>query len=197
MRLWSFNRFLSLLAIFVFVPQMSAIDLRPTHMSCQSGGGMGVVSLGTGWNYGSHRRWGTDIFIGLVPKYNSSSAKVSLPFKENFIPWHIRVNDNFSLEPLTSSIYFTTLISEKVWSHLPERYSHGYYMLPTKIRANISLGQRLKWHLPYKSGTVESISAYYEIGTCDIYVLSAAGNREIKFHELLQLCIGVRINFNR
>lgn len=197
MRLWSFNRFLSLLAIFVFVPQMSAIDLRPTHMSCQSGGGMGVVSLGTGWNYGSHRRWGTDIFIGLVPKYNSSSAKVSLAFKENFIPWHIRVNDNFSLEPLTSSIYFTTLISEKVWSHLPERYSHGYYMLPTKIRANISLGQRIKWHLPQKASLLDSISAYYEIGTCDIYVLSAAGNSEVRFHELLQLCIGVRINFKR
>lgn len=43
----------------------------------------------------------------------------------------------------------------------------------------------------------KSISAYYEIGTCDIYVLSVAGNSEIKFHELLQLCIGVRINFNR
>ena len=197
MRLWRFRNLLCILTVFAVIPRMSAIDLRPTHMSCQSGGGMGVVSMGTGWKYGSHRRWETDLFIGLVPKYDSSSAKVSFAVKENFVPWDIHLKHNFSLEPLTTSIYFTTLISDKVWDHLPERYSHGYYILPTKIRANISLGQRLKWRLPHKSSVVESVSAYYEIGTCDIYVLSAAGNSEIKFHELLQLCIGIRINFNR
>lgn len=185
------------MVIFVNAPRMSAIDLRPTHVSCQSGGGMGAVSVGTGWKYGSNSRWETDFFIGLVPKYDSGAAKVSFAVKENFVPWNIHLKHNFSLEPLTTSIYFTTLISDKVWTRLPERYSHGYYILSTKIRANISLGQRLKWHLPHNSGTVESISAYYEIGTCDIYILSAAGNSEIKFHELLHLCIGVRINFNR
>lgn len=197
MRLWSFRNLICMTILFVIAPRISAIDLRPTHVSCQSGGGMGAVSVGTGWKYGSHLRWETDLFIGFVPKYDSGSAKVSLALKENFIPWHIQIKRNFSVEPLTASLYFTTLISDKVWVHLPERYSHGYYILPTKIRANISLGQRLKWYLPHKRGRVESISAYYEIGTCDIYVLSAAGNSEIKFHELLQLCIGVRINFNR
>lgn len=178
-------------------PRVSAIDLRPSHVSCQTGGGMGAASVGTGWSYGSHRRWETELFVGIVPKYDSGSAKVSLAVKENFVPWNIRLKHNFSLEPLTAGVYFTTLISEKVWAHLPERYAHGYYILPTKIRANLCLGQRLRWHPTRTSGIVDSISAYYEIGTCDIYVLSAAGNSEIKFHELLQLCIGVRVNFRR
>ena len=196
-RSWIFKHLLCSIAVLLFVPQALAIDLRPRHISCQTGGGMGAVSLGTGWKYGRHQRWETDLFIGLVPKYDSSSAKVSFALKENFVPWQIRLNNKITLEPLTSSVYFTTLISDKVWRHLPERYSHGYYILPTKIRANISLGQRMQWMLSQKSSVVESISTYYELGTCDIYVLSAAGNSKIKLHELMQLCIGIRINFNR
>lgn len=197
MKWWSFRWLFCLMAVCYIIPDMSAVDLRPSHVSLQSGGGMGVVSVGTGWRYGSHKRWETDLYFGFVPKYDSGSAKVSMALKENFVPWQLRLNDSFTLEPLTSSIYFTTLISNHVWARLPERYSKGYYMLPTKIRANISLGQRVRWTFPNKSGILESISAYYEIGTCDIYVLSAAGNSEVKFHELLQLCLGVRINFRR
>lgn len=197
MRLWNSKRSFCVIAAFVIIYRMMAVDLRPAHISCQSGGGMGAISVGTGWQYGSHLRWETDLFIGLVPKYDSGSAKVSFALKENFVPWHIRLNHNFTLEPLTSSLYFTTLVSSKVWAHLPERYSKGYYILPTKIRANISLGQRMKWNIPKESSILESITAYYEIGTCDIYVFSAAGNSRIKFHDLLQLCVGMRINFNR
>lgn len=191
---WIFKVLIFLITAFAKIMPVSAVDLRPTQFLCQSGGGMGAVSIGTGWRYGSHLRWETNVFIGIVPKYESASAKVSLALKENFIPWRIGLNDRFTLEPFTASIYFTTLISNQVWSQLPERYSSGYYILPTKIRANISFGQRLKYSLSGKSSILDSISAYYEIGTCDIYLLSAAGNHEIKFHEFLQLCIGLSIN---
>lgn len=194
MRQWNFKVLICMTIVSALIIPVYAVDLRPTQFLCQSGGGMGAVSIGTGWRYGSHLRWETNVFIGIVPKYESASAKVTLALKENFVPWRIGLKDRFTLEPLTASIYFTTLISNQVWSHLPERYSSGYYVLPTKIRANISLGQRLKYSLPGKTGILDSISAYYEIGTCDIYLLSAAGNHEIKFHELLQLCIGLSIN---
>lgn len=197
MRWLSFKRLRSLIAVVALSLQASAIDLRPAHGALQSGGGMGAVSAGIGWCYGSRQSWETDLFVGLVPRYDSQSAKVSLALKENFVPWHIGLGKGFSLEPLTSSIYLTTLVSSKVWLHSPERYPAGYYVIPTRVRANISLGQRIKWRLPRKSGIVESVSAYYEIGTCDIYVLSAVGNSTIGFRDLLQLCIGVRVTFAR
>lgn len=100
-RSWIFKHLLCSIAVLLFVPQALAIDLRPRHISCQTGGGMGAVSLGTGWKYGSHQRWETDLFIGLVPKYDSSSAKVSFALKENFVPWQIRLNNKITLEPLT------------------------------------------------------------------------------------------------
>lgn len=198
MKWYGFKRLLSIVFVFVIFHKADAIDLRPTHVSCQSGGGMGVVSLGIGWCYGSQHRWETDIFLGLVPKYDSESAKVAMALKENFVPWKVNLGMGFMLEPLTSSIYFTTLLNEHVWARLPSRYGEkGYYMLSTKIRANISLGQRLRWEIPGEAGVFDSVSIFYELGTCDIYVLSAAGNSEIKFHELLQLCLGIRLNFRR
>lgn len=177
--------------------ETSAMDLRPAYASCQSGGGMGSISAGTGWKYGSRQRWETEIFCGIVPKHDSSSAKATFAIKENFSPWQIRLNGHLTLEPLTSSLYFTTIINKNFWVRQPDRYPSGYYSLSTKIRTNIALGQRIKLKLPGQSGIPDSISAYYEIGTCDIYALSSAGNKEIKFHERLQLCLGVRIDFRK
>lgn len=197
MRLWNFKYIISLIVILTVIAYAGAIDICPKYVSCQSGGGMGAVSIGTGWKYGGHCQWETELFAGLVPKYDSGSTKVSFALKENFIPWRIRLIRKLSLAPLTTSFYFTTLLCDRVWTRLPQRYPHGYYKLPTKIRANISLGQRIMWSPSMTSCVVESISLYYEIGTCDIYVLSAAGNGNIKPHDLLQLCIGVRIDFKR
>lgn len=195
MKRWSFKRFLCVIAVLAIMPRTPAANLRPDHISCQTGGGMGAATIGTGWSYGNHHRWETELFVGFVPKYDSGSAKVCCALKENFVPWHIKLNDHFTLKPLTTSIYFTTLMNRQVWTRLPERYSSGYYFLPTKIRTNIALGQRIRWTIPKKTSIIDSVSAYYEIGTCDIYVLSAVGNSSFKLHELLQLCLGLRINF--
>lgn len=197
MKSLNFKAFLSVAIILAAMPGTLAIDLRPAYAACQSGGGMGIASAGIGWNYGSKKRWETDIFAGIVPKYDSNSTKVTIAIKENFVPWQIKLKGDFYLEPLTTSIYFTTILSKRFWTRLPDRYSPNYYSLPTKIRINIALGQRLRWQLPKQTGCIDSVSAYYELGTCDIYALSAAGNKELKPSDWLQLCIGIRIYFRK
>jgi len=163
-------------------------------VSLQVGGGMGIVSVGTGWSYGQKQNWETDLYIGLIPKYDSNTAKFTVAIKENFIPWKISVCKRISIEPLTASVYITSVLNNSFWTKQPGKYPQSYYRLPTKLRFNISIGQRLVWKQSEKCKLFDSISAYYEIGTCDIYMLSAFGNKYLKPDDWLFLCLGLRFN---
>lgn len=184
---------LMLILMSVITLKAYSIDLRPAYIGMQSGGGMGIATIGTGWKYGAKKKWRTEILVGLCPKYDSGSAKAIITLKENFVPWKIRLNNTFTLEPLTTSLYYTTIISRRFWGKQPSRYENGYYVIPTKYRLNISLGQCLNIRLPGSTFKGKSITAYYELSTCDIYVLSAIGNKYLKPRDWLQLCIGMRM----
>ena len=53
-------------------------SLIPTHTKLQFAGNMGLLSLGTGWDYGKRNQWETDIFLGFLPKYNSKRNKITM-----------------------------------------------------------------------------------------------------------------------
>ena len=190
-----------LLAVAAFIltalSGLAAVSLVPDYAACQSGGGMGIFSAGPGWRYGSGNRWETEIFLGVVPRHDSKSTKALLALKENFVPWQLSLHRGLALEPLTASLYLTTILSQDFWTRQPQRYPSKYYFLPTRIRINLSVGQRLIWYLPERKGPVKSLAAYYELGTCDIYALSMAGSRELHLSDWMQLCIGIRINFQK
>lgn len=195
MKSWISKFLITFLLVISSALSASPINLLPDYVSLQSGGGMGIATVGTGWQYGKNRHWETDFHLGLIPKYDSDAAKVVFTLKENYIPWRIGFRHRLTLEPLTTSFYLTTVASHKFWARQPDRYPSKYYCLPTKIRFNISLGQRLTWDLPGKPKTIKSLTAYYEIGTCDIYVLNAFGNSYLTPYDYLTLCLGVRMNF--
>ena len=52
-------------------------SLIPTHTKLQFAGNMGLLSLGTGWDYGKRNQWETDIFFGILPKYDSKRDRKS------------------------------------------------------------------------------------------------------------------------
>ena len=43
----------------------------PTHSKIQYAGNMGLLSFGTGWDYGKRNEWETDLLLGFIPKYSS------------------------------------------------------------------------------------------------------------------------------
>lgn len=49
--------------------------LIPTHTKIQFAGNMGLLSFGTGWDYGRRNQWETDVFFGVLPKYDSKRTK--------------------------------------------------------------------------------------------------------------------------
>lgn len=167
--------------------------LIPSYYKIQYAGNMGLLSFGTGWTYGKNRQWETDLFIGFIPKYESDKVKVTLTVKQNFIPWKLDVGKYFSFEPLACGIYLNTILSNQFWVRQPERYPKGYYWFATKLRPNIYIGQRFTFNIsPDKRFIAKAITVFYEISTCDCYILSHIGNSGYPLHDLISLSFGVK-----
>ncbi len=166
--------------------------LVPTHTKIQMYGGMGLVSLGTGWDYGKRSQWETDVFLGIIPRYSSKSAKVTLTLKENYIPWSVYLGKNFSLEPLSTGFYFNTVFSNEFWTREPDRYPKRYYGFSTRLRTHIYLGQRVRWEIPesYRFFS-HSVTFFYELSSCDFYIISAVTNH-LKPKDYLRLSFGLK-----
>ncbi|MGN0054254.1 MAG: hypothetical protein ACI378_09385 [Bacteroides sp.] len=169
--------------------------LIPTHSKIQYAGNMGLLSFGTGWDYGHHNQWETDIFLGFLPKYDSKRTKLTFTVKQNYIPWSLQIKESrFSAEPLSCGLYFNTVFGDEFWVKEPERYPKGYYGFSSKVRTHIFVGQRLTYDIdPRRRYTAKAITLFYEISTCDLYVVSAFTNKYLKPTDYLSLSFGIKL----
>lgn len=167
--------------------------LIPTHTKLQFAGNMGLLSAGTGWDYGKKNQWETDLFFGFLPKYSSKRNKITMTLKQNYIPWSIDLGKNYSIDPLACGIYFNTVFGDEFWVKEPERYPRGYYGFSSKIRTNIYVGQRITYHIPpqYRFGA-KSVTAFYEISSNDLYIVSAFTNSYLRPKDYLSLSFGLK-----
>ena len=77
----------------------------PTHAKIQYAGNMGLLSFGTGWDYGKRNQWETDILLGFIPKYSSKKTKVTMTLKQNYMPCRLLSEASFAASTtLASSI---------------------------------------------------------------------------------------------
>lgn len=166
--------------------------LIPRYSKIHFAGSMGLLSFGLGWNYAKH--WETDLFLGFVPKYTTDRAKITFTLKQNYIPWNIKFKKSeFSIDPLSCGLYVNTVFGNDFWTKEPGKYPSGYYNFSTRIRFNIFIGQRITYHIKdSKRFFAKSITAYYELHTSDLYLVSAAGNRYLKPSDYLGLSLGLK-----
>ena len=171
--------------------------LIPTHTKIQFAGNMGLLSFGTGWDYGKRNQWETDIFLGFLPKYDSDRAKLTLTLKQNYIPWSLTIkNGPFAIEPLTCGMYLNTIFGDEFWTNEPDRYPKGYYGFSSKVRIHAFLGQRLTLNIaPQHRFNARAITLFYELSTSDLYIISAFTNRYLKPHDYLSLSFGIKLQF--
>ncbi len=168
--------------------------LIPAYGKVQYAGNMGLLSFGVGWAYGRNKQWETDIFVGFLPKYDSDKAKVTMTFKQNFMPWKCRFNEMWHFEPLACGLYLNTVLHNDFWVHQPDRYPNGYYWFSTRIRTNVYIGQRITFKIPERRRFfARSITAFYEISTCDYYILSHIGNKGYSVCDLISLSFGIKM----
>lgn len=155
---------------------------------------MGVLSAGIGWSYGKREQWETDLLVGYVPKHKSTRGKLTMTLKENFLPWSIDLKRGWSLKPLQASIYLNTVYGHEFWKTQPHRYPNKYYdFMSTKFRLNVALGQRVTWQIPeVRRRAARSISLFYEVSSCDLYLRSWFIDHSIPLKDILGLSIGIK-----
>ena len=168
--------------------------LIPKYGKLQFAGNMGFLSIGGGYDYGVNRQWETDIFLGFLPHYSTAKNKVTLTAKQNYIPWKVDINNRWMVEPLTTGMYVNTIFNDDFWISEPDKYPNSYYAFSTRIRFNAFLGQRITYKFkPETHKYFKSITAFYEVSTNDINVLSAFNNSYLKPKDYLALSVGIKV----
>lgn len=169
-------------------------SLIPTQSVVQFAGNMGMLSFGVGWDYGRRKQWETHLLFGFLPKAQSDRAKATMTLKENFIPWSLSLKRGWAVEPLSVGLYLNTVFGPEFWQRQPARYPDSYYpFLSTKMRVNVFVGQRLELTLPSnRRKFVKSITAFYELSTCDLYLRAFFQDRYVKLKDIVGLSLGLK-----
>lgn len=166
--------------------------LLPRYQKIQFAGSMGLFSIGTGWSY-CKERLETDVLFGFLPAYTDERAKLTFTVKENYIPWKIDFGESrWDIEPLTCGIYMNSILDRRFWRKEPDRYPSNYYKFSTRIRFHVFLGQRITFDLDKRKSIHKSISAFYELSTSDLYLISAVSNRYLHPRDYLSLSFGLK-----
>ena len=136
----------------------------------------------------------TELLVGFVPRFHSGKAHTSFTLKQRYVPWHCPLSRHrWVLEPLTVGLFFNTISGDDFWANQPDRYPKKYYGFSTKVRSHIYLGQRLRFNIPTRHRrSHKAVSFYYEISSCDLYIVSKATNKEFPWSETLSLALGLR-----
>lgn len=168
--------------------------LIPNQITLQYAGSIGLLSAGIGWHYGKHDHWESEFLIGFLPRYQSDEVSSTFTLKQRYVPWHCHVHRRWTLEPLTTGFFFNFIGGEDFWAKQPERYPKHYYGFSTKVRTHIYIGQRVRFNIPRNRRFLhQAVSLYYEISTCDLYLVSKITNKDFPWRETLSLALGLRL----
>ncbi len=174
--------------------------LIPDYSKLQYAGGMGMLSVGVGWDYGKNRQWETDVFMGFVPRFTGKHGHATFTVKENYYPWEIglspiRNTTAWTLEPLSLSLYVNKIFGNgEFWTKQPDKYPDKYYVLATNLRFNLAVGQRINLAVRHPH-FAHTVSVFYEVGTNDLYLICAIQNKTLKLHDIFSLSLGLKFQF--
>ena len=168
--------------------------LIPRYSKLQFAGSMGFLSVGPGWNYAKDRLE-TDVLFGFIPKNSGRRALTTFTLKQNYIPWQIRVGNISVLEPLSCGLYVNSILHRDFWISGPDKYPTHYYGFATKIRFHIFVGQRYTFLLNEQKYKRKSISLFYELNTCDLYLIYRISNSTLRLKDYLSLSFGIKVQF--
>lgn len=166
--------------------------IQPSSYLTQVAGGVGLVSVGAGWDYGKNDRWATDVLIGFVPKYDTDRAKITFTVRQGLTPWSLRLNQSFEYQPLRTGLYLSTTAGNQFWFENPDKYPGNYYTFSTKLRSYIYVGQSFSYTLPRHFGKFRLVDFYYDVHASDMMVISRIQNRTLAGFDYMGLALGLK-----
>ncbi|MGM9714300.1 MAG: hypothetical protein ACI3Y5_09360 [Prevotella sp.] len=159
----------------------------------QYAGGIGMFSIGTGWDYGRRNQWETYLMLGYTPRHNTPDEYYTLSLKETYTPWAIPLWKNAQVSPLFVTLTVSTLLNGEFWVKNPSRYPSGYYSFSSKIRTHIGLGQKIRFsNLQRRSHWFKDVALYYEVSSCDMYIFQKIRNKSIPLGDIICLAVGIQ-----
>ncbi|WBO84068.1 hypothetical protein [Hymenobacter yonginensis] len=170
---------------------------RPRHLILQTAGGMGMVAGGVGYSF-LRDRTEADVLVGYVPKKHAGSTLSIATLKLLYTPYTVPLGEKLELRPLTFGPY-VSYTHGIVNDGEEDQYTKGYYWFSRNTRVGVVLGGRLTYKRPtLPSGRSHRVSAYYELGTNDLYVVSYFSNgnfRSLSPMDILTLGLGLKAEF--
>jgi hypothetical protein len=170
---------------------------RPKHLVLQTGGGLGMVAAGAGYEFAKNRLE-TDVLIGYVPKKYAGSTLSLASLKFMYSPFRLPIGDKVQVLPLTVGAYFS-YTHGTINDELKGQYSSDYYWFSTDTRYGLLAGSRITFLGPAVAATGQprKLSFYYELGSNDLYMASYITNRNggLGLGQLLTLVLGVKADF--
>jgi hypothetical protein len=168
--------------------------LLPDFVTLQYAGSIGFVSLGTGYAT-LQDRINIEVLFGVVPRFTGSEPMETITMKFTGSIIRTRLNEKITLTPLTAGLYFCYTPGKEFSSDLPSWYPDGYYWWSEAVRVNIFIGGNIAG-VTNKLGRPRKISAYYEIGTNEIKLVSYVQNGQtLSFWSILHAGVGVKYYF--
>ncbi|WP_375416750.1 hypothetical protein [uncultured Hymenobacter sp.] len=168
---------------------------RPRHLLAQTGSGLGLLAVGAGYAF-ARDQVETDVLLGFVPRRYAGSSLLIPSLKLLYSPFKVELSESVQLRPLTAGLYVSHTYG--IINDDRRKYSKGYYWFSADTRVGPLLGGRLSYQrLPatLSGRRGRQFSAYYELGSNDLYVISyyTGGNaNSLRLKDILTLGIGVK-----
>lgn len=180
------------------------MSLLPSFYRLQYAGSIGLINLGAGWHYGKHHQWETDFMFGYVPRYSKDEAFATFTLRQTYVPWTRPIYSfkgekgrglRVSWQPLSCGLFLNSVLRSDYWTKEPERYpDRDYYRFSSKIRFHLFLGQRYTLEIPKERRfLLKSVSAVWELSSCDLYIVSKFVNGTLPLKDILSLSFGLKL----
>lgn len=167
----------------------------PTRLLVHTAGGQGLVAVGAGWT-ASRNRLALDALAGYLPKQYSITPMEIFTAKVSFTPWQLPLKATaWRVQPFTVGGFVNYSASRGLTTTRGSKYDDNYYWWSSHTRVGAFVGSSAGYVFrPTKRGHARSATAYYELGTNDLYLLSwTTSNGSLPFHDILTLGFGLRL----
>ena len=166
--------------------------LVPKHSKLHFAGSMGMFSLSAGWSYWNNRLE-TDYYVGYLPKKYGFSNFITTTLEQTYIPWDLLYKGKHHINPITAGVYFNRIYGSNYWTELPSKYPEDYYWWSTNLRINFFVGSRVSWNM--ENDFIDKIGINFKLNTNDLYIVSAADNDYLKWHDIIKFSFGIYIKY--
>ncbi|HEX8349124.1 MAG TPA: hypothetical protein VF598_04115, partial [Hymenobacter sp.] len=163
----------------------------------QVAGGIGMIAAGAGYTLGTHRRLDADVLAGYVPgKYTGGQAFGIFTAKGTYSPFSLPMGTHWQVRPLSTGMLVNYTPSAMLNRSRDDKYPYkNYYWWSSTVRLGAFLGGRVDREFNL-GGRSRVASAYYELGTNDLYLVSFLTNTKgLSVGQILTLGLGVKASF--